>query len=74
MIIDEVLKREREKKRKDSGWQPVPLYEELELPIEVERRREESPGRTEIDVWGPKEDPGITVIETRLYHTSRLYQ
>mgnify|MGYP001563056589 CR=1 FL=1 len=77
VIIDQIIEREigkEKKERRDSGWQPIPLYKELELPSEVERREEQSPGRTKIDIWSPQEDSGVIVIETGSYHPGTHYQ
>ena len=55
VIIDMIIERELEKARKDrrdSGWQPIPLYDELEIPQPVLPEREPK----EIDMWGPGDD------------------
>jgi len=62
VVIDQILEREK-RRRKDSGWQPIPLYEELELPREDPQ---EEP--TEIDIWGPQNDSvvdnnAVTVLD-----------
>ena len=67
IIIDQIIKRER----KDTGWQPIPLYKELELPREAPQRKEKSPsGPIEIDVWGPEADDNV--IQTSSYDFSSL--
>ena len=57
-IIEQL--RQREKKQRDSGWQPIPLYEELEAPQRIPWKKEESPsGPVEIDIWGPEADDNV---------------
>jgi len=79
IIRDQIIEREigkKKKERRDSGWQPVPLYKELELPREAPPAKEKSPsGSIEIDVWGPPPDEnGLTVIQTHSYHSFSNYQ
>ncbi|MEK6809533.1 MAG: hypothetical protein AABY40_02580 [Nanoarchaeota archaeon] len=45
MIIERKLEKAR-KDRRDSGWQPIPLYDELEIPQPVPSER----GHDEIDI------------------------
>ncbi|GEM_PF-6396190 len=73
-IINQII--EREKKRKDSGWQPQPLYKELELPRDIPQQKEKSPSKPlEIDIWGPPPDEnGLTVIQTSSYFSFSNYQ
>lgn len=77
-IINLIIEREigkENKERRDSGWQPIPLYKELELPREVPPKREKSPsGPIEIDIWGPQDDGnGVTVIQTSVYQKASKY-
>ena len=74
-IINQIIDWE-DRKRKDSGWQPIPLYKELELPRDIPQQKEKSPsGPIEIDVWGPPPDEnGLTVIQTHSYHSFSNYR
>lgn len=69
LIIDHIIKRER----KDTGWQPIPLYQELEIPRQVPpKENETSPsGPIEIDIWGPEQD--AHVIQMYPYISSQYY-
>lgn len=62
-IINQIIERERgkeNKERRDSGWQPIPLYKELELPQYVPDKKEKKPsGPVEIDIWGPEVDDNV---------------
>ena len=72
-IINYIKERENKKERKDSGWQPIPLYKELELPRESPQRKEKSPsGPLEIDIWGPEMDDNV--IQTSSYSALRYFQ
>ena len=67
-IINQIIERENREKRKDSGWQPVPLYKELEMPQYLPPAKEKSPpGAVEIDVWGPEVSDYIEV-QTQSYY------
>jgi len=71
VIIGEIL--EREKRRKDSGWQPVPLYKELELPREAPQKKEKAPsGPVEVEIWGPEMDDNV--IQTSSYSIVHYFQ
>ena len=54
VIIHQIVERENRKnpERRDSGWQPVPLYEEVEMPRNDPQERRP----IEIDIWGPQGD------------------
>ena len=71
-IINQIIERENREKRKDSGWQPVPLYKELELPREDQQKKEKVPsGPIEIDIWGPEADDNV--IHASSYIVSSRY-
>ncbi|MDP3698830.1 MAG: hypothetical protein Q8R47_04535 [Nanoarchaeota archaeon] len=79
VIVNQIIEREigkEKKERKDSGWQPLPLYKELELPSDIPQKKEKSPsGPIEIDIWGPPPDEnGLTVIQTHSYHSFSNYR
>jgi len=70
-IIGEILEIEK-KLRKGSGWQPIPLYKELELPREDQQKKEKVPsGPIEIDIWGPEADDNV--IHASSYIVSSRY-
>ena len=70
-IINWIKERENKKERRDTGWQPIPLYKELELPQQTPQKKEKSPsGPIEIDVWGPEADHNV--IQTSSYGFSSL--
>ncbi len=75
IIRDQIIEREinkEKKKQQDSGWQPIPLYKELELPREAPQKKEKSPsGPIEIEIWGPEADD--TIIQTCPYTNSIRY-
>ncbi|MDO8511530.1 MAG: hypothetical protein Q7S55_05185 [Nanoarchaeota archaeon] len=58
VVIDQIFEREK-RRRKDSGWQPIPLYEELELPRDDSQEGEQ----IKIDVWEPQKD---TVVDNNV--------
>ena len=74
-VIEQIIERKigkQKKERRDSGWQPIPLYKELELPQQIPQEKEKSPsGPIEIEVWGPEVDDNV--IQTCSYHVSRYY-
>jgi len=71
-IINQIIDWE-DRKRKDSGWQPIPLYKELELPGDIPPKKEKSPsGPIEIDIWGPPPDDGLTVIQASSYYPFQI--
>ena len=76
-IIGEILERER-RKRKDSGWQPIPLYKELELPQPAPQKQENSPSEPlEIDILGLEVEYNLTeynIIQTCSYNSFSKYQ
>ena len=76
VIIDQIIEREigkEKRERRDSGWQPLPLYKELELPREPPQKKEKSPsGPIEIDIWGPELDDNV--IQTASYNTAPYFQ
>jgi len=73
--IEQIIGREigkQKKERRDSGWQPIPLYKELELPQQVPQKKEKSPsGPIEIDIWGPEMDDNV--VQTSSYIVSSQY-
>ena len=80
VVIDQIIERETrkgKKERRDSGWQPIPLYKELELPREPLPPKEETPfletpfGPIEIDIFGPEVDDNV--IQTCSYTSLRYY-
>lgn len=76
IIIGQIVEREigkEKKERKDTGWQPVPLYKELDLPQYIPEKKEKKPsGPIEIDIWGPEMDDNV--IQTCSYNTTHYFQ
>lgn len=59
LIIEREIGKEK-KERRDSGWQPSPLYQELEIPQPLPLEREP----VEINIWGPQNDD--TVVDNNV--------
>ena len=62
VIIDWIKQKEKwteKPARRDSGWQPIPLYEEMEVPRDDSCEN----GTTEVDIWGPQKD---TIVDNNI--------
>lgn len=65
LIINQIIEKEK-KERRDSGWQPIPLYDELEIPRETPPEKEPTEKPVKIDIWGPEDnvivDNQVTIL------------
>lgn len=70
LIIDQILKRERERKKRRE-CNPEPLY----LPIEAPRGQESPSEPEKIDIHGPEENDydGVIVIQMYSYRPNKIY-
>lgn len=74
-IMNRIIEREKNERR-DSGWQPVPLYNELDLPrLPPGTSEDEDPAGkpVKIDIWGPSDDNTIINDNILNFYSPRKY-